>query len=238
LAASFSGFPKEGIDFFRGLARNNRREWFLPRKPIFDEKVKAPMRELAEAVNASLVRFAPEYVTAPEDAVYRFYRDTRFSKDKKPYKDHIAASFNRRGLARHESAGFYYAVSEKEVAIGGGVYMPTPETLAAMRSRIAQYPEEFKRIAAARPLRKLLGEIQGDKLSRPPRGYPCDHPAAEFLLYRQIYFYTELEPEIALSGAVLKEIVQRFRVLTPFMEFLNAPLIELRKKTSARISYF
>src|SRR5215469_4027027 len=103
--SGFPGFPSEAITFFRGIERNNNRDWFLPRKPVFEEKVKGPMRQLVEALNAEMKGFAPDYCTDPEQAIYRFYRDTRFSKDKKPYKDHIAAHFRRRGHARHEGAG-------------------------------------------------------------------------------------------------------------------------------------
>src|SRR5512146_1879539 len=120
----FLGFSPEAMTFFRGLARNNNREWFLPRKPVFEEHVKLPMHRLVETVNTSMKVFAPDYVTEPAQAVYRFYRDTRFSKDKTPYKYHIAASFRPRSLAGNGGAGFYFAVSHKEFAVGGGVYMP------------------------------------------------------------------------------------------------------------------
>ena len=93
----FPGFPAEGLAFFSSLQRNNRREWFQPRKAIFEERLKQPMRELVGAVNSAMKSFAPDYMTDPDKAIYRIYRDTRFSKDKTPYKDHIAASFGRRG---------------------------------------------------------------------------------------------------------------------------------------------
>src|SRR6267142_6110303 len=82
----FAGFPAEGMQFFRSLARNNRREWFQPRKQIYDDQLKAPMMELVTALNAEMMRFAPNYVAEPAKAIYRVYRDTRFSKDKTPYK--------------------------------------------------------------------------------------------------------------------------------------------------------
>ena len=82
MRSAFSGFPQEGIDFMRGLARHNRREWFQPRKHLFDERVKAPMQAMVEALNGALTEFAPEYVTEPKQAIYRIYRDTRFSADK------------------------------------------------------------------------------------------------------------------------------------------------------------
>ena len=88
------------IQFFRGLKRNNRREWFQPRKHLFEQHVKAPMLELVAALNTQLASFAPEYVTDPTKAIFRIYRDTRFSSDKTPYKTHVAASFSRLGGER------------------------------------------------------------------------------------------------------------------------------------------
>jgi uncharacterized protein (TIGR02453 family) len=214
------------------LARNNRREWFLPRKAIFEAQVKQPMRELVEALDAALARFAPEHVTDPERSIYRFYRDTRFSPDKSPYKDRIAATFPRRGLTRHDGASYYFSVSNKQVAIGGGVYMPTPETLAALRRHIAAQHEDFRRILAARALRSLYGEMQGETLSRVPKGYPADHPAADLLRFKQFLYYVEMGPEIALTPTLYEEILKRFRAMAPFTDFLNAGLVGQKKKAS------
>src|SRR5262249_16508112 len=116
----FPGFPPEGIEFFARLMRNNRREWFQPRKAIFEEQVKQPMQELVAALNGELKKFAPEYVTDPDKAVYRIYRDTRFSKDKTPYKDHVAASFYRRGTCGHGSGGFLRPGGAQAAGGGGG----------------------------------------------------------------------------------------------------------------------
>ena len=92
----FPGFPPEAFEFLRDLEQNQTREWFQPRKEHFDRYVKAPMEKLVEAVNIGLAKFAPDHVTDAKKAVFRIYRDTRFSHDKTPYKNHIAASFGRR----------------------------------------------------------------------------------------------------------------------------------------------
>jgi uncharacterized protein (TIGR02453 family) len=231
----FPGFPDEALRFFRGLARNNNREWFQPRKPVFDEQVKKPMLQLCEAVNATMKRFAPDYVTDPGKAVYRIYRDTRFSNDKTPYKDHIAASFRHKSLGGEGGgAGFYFQVSHKDVAVGGGMYMPSPETLLAVRHHLTEYHKEFEKLVDARALRRLLGEVQGDQLSRATKGFPNDHPAAGLLRRKQIYFFTELPPELATTPNLYKEIVTRFEAMTPFLEFLNAPLKARARKPDAR----
>jgi uncharacterized protein (TIGR02453 family) len=234
MSTGFPGFSAEAMTFFRGLARNNKREWFLPRKPVFEEHVKLPMHRLVEIVNGSMKSFAPDYVTEPARAVYRFYRDTRFSKDKTPYKDHIAASFHHRGLAGKGGAGYYFAVSHKEFAVGGGVYMTMPETLLAIRQHLAENHAEFRRIVKSATLRKLLGEMQGEQLSRVPKGFSADHPAAELLRYKQFLFYIELPAEMATKPTVHSEIVKRFRAMAPFMDFLNAALPREKRKLDPR----
>jgi uncharacterized protein (TIGR02453 family) len=97
----FPGFPAEAIRFFRGLEKNNNREWFQPRKELFEEQVRGPMTDLVEELNQKLVRFAPDYVNDPRKAIFRTYRDTRFSADKTPYQTHIAAVFPHRALEKH-----------------------------------------------------------------------------------------------------------------------------------------
>ncbi len=218
----FPGFPAEGLAFLSALQRHNRREWFQPRKAIFEETLKEPMRQLVSAVNSAMRSFAPDYVTDPDKAIYRIYRDTRFSKDKTPYKDHIAASFACRG--EKAGAGYYFAVSHKEVAIGGGIYMPEPETLLAIRQHLAERHEEFRKISAARAVRRLFTAVQGEQLTRVPKGYPRDHPAADLLRLKQYLLYVELPPDLATTPALNTEVVKHFRAITPFVEFLNTPL--------------
>ena len=92
MPSGFPGFPPEIVQFFRSLKRNNRREWFQPRKHLFEQHVKTPMLELVTLLNAELMKFAPQYVTDPKKALLRNPRDTRFSADKTPYKTHAAAS--------------------------------------------------------------------------------------------------------------------------------------------------
>jgi uncharacterized protein (TIGR02453 family) len=229
----FPGFPKEAVAFFRGLARNNNRDWFLPRKPVFDEKVKEPMRQLVEALNLEIRRFAPLHVADPNKAIYRIYRDTRFSKDKKPYKEHLAAHFPRQGMGRDGAAGYYLAISHKSLAVGGGIYMPSPEILRTLRNQIAERPAEFRKLIGSKILRELFGEMHGDALSRVPKGFAADHPAADLLRCKQYVFYVEMPPDLITSPELFGEVRERFQALTPLVNFLNAPLAAERPKARA-----
>src|SRR6267142_1031924 len=122
-------FPKEGLQFLRSLKRNNNREWFQKHKSIYETHVKGPIENVVSAIAVDFDRFAPEMVASSRVSVYRIYRDTRFSKDKSPYKTHVAAVFPRAGLSKHEGAGFYVHIATTELLIGGGLYMPLPEEL-------------------------------------------------------------------------------------------------------------
>jgi uncharacterized protein (TIGR02453 family) len=230
----FPGFPAEAMKFFRALKKNNRREWFQPRKQVYEEQVKAPMLELVAAICAAMGKFAPDYVREPERAVYRVYRDTRFSHDKTPYKTHIAAVFTRRGFEKHAGAGYYFSVSPEEIEVAGGVYMPGAEELRAIRLHLLENHEEFGRILSARRLRELLGELKGERLSRAPKGFPALHPATGLVRYRQWLLWAMLDPPLATTPKLFEEIVARFRAMAPVIDFLNAPLEQVRRKADPR----
>ncbi len=232
-ASHFQGFPPEALHFFSGLKRNNRREWFQPRKQLFEEHVKAPMTELIGSLNAALMRFAPEYVTEPADAIFRIYRDTRFSADKTPYKTHIGAIFTRRGLCKNTCPGLYFSVSHEEIEVAGGSYMPGKNELAAIRNHMLDHAAEFRRIMRARALQELMGELQGDRLSRVPKGFCADHPAADLVRHKQWYFYVLLDPALATTAKLETEILRRFKVVLPLVEFLSAPLLPASKAAIA-----
>jgi uncharacterized protein (TIGR02453 family) len=225
MAAAFQGFPEEGMKFLRSLGRNNDREWFQPRKHIYDGQVKAPMQELVLAVTREMMRFAPDYVAEPGKAIYRVYRDTRFSKDKTPYKTHIAAIFPRRGMEKHSGAGFYFSVSPKEIEVAAGVYMPGPDQLRAIRNHLSTHHREFLKLVGSKSLHALMGKLYGEQLSRVPKGFPADHPAADLLRHKQWLFYVILDPKLATSPKLQDELVKRLRAITPFVDFLNKPLL-------------
>jgi uncharacterized protein (TIGR02453 family) len=227
--AAFPGFPPEGMTFLRAIKRNNRREWFQPRKHLFENHVKAPMVQLVDALNQQLVKFAVNHINDPNKAIYRFYRDTRFSADKSPYKDHIAAIFPRRGHEKHVSAGFYVGVSHEGVEVAGGIYMPGPPELLAIRTWLADHHAAFSK--AARGPEKLMGKLHGASLQRVPKGFPPEHPAADLLKMKQWLYYTVLDAGIATSPKLVGEISKRFRAMAPVLELLNTPLRSPRGST-------
>lgn len=215
-------FPPEAITFLKGLEKNNTRDWFQPRKEVFESKLKAPMLEFVESINAELLKFAPEHITEPKKAVYRIYRDTRFSKDKTPYKTHLGAIFPRRGLYKDLGAGYYFHVSAKGIGVACGAYAPGPEQLLRIRRFLAENHKLFRRKD------KLMGPLKGATLQRVPKGFDPQHPAIDLIKMKQWFWWVELDAKLATSPKLKTEIIKRFKAIAPMVELLNKPLL-LRK---------
>jgi uncharacterized protein (TIGR02453 family) len=226
---AFTAFPKESLQFLRTLKRNNNREWFQEHKSIYENYVKRPLMDLVDALAKDFQKFAPEMLASSKVSIYRIYRDTRFSNDKSPYKTHIAAVFPRSGLGKHEGAGFYLHIAPSEVFIGGGLYMPLPEDLSTVRQKIATDTTAFQKIIARRQFRNLFGSVSGERLSRVPRGFPADHRAAEYLKYKQFLVGRRLPASAATTASFYRNVVETFRVMTPFIRFLNEPIVQSRR---------
>lgn len=228
--SAFPGFPPETLTFLSELKENNDRNWFEPRKAQYEEQVKAPMLALVEALNNAALDFAPDYITEPKKAVFRIYRDVRFSKNKLPFKTNIAAGLHRQNLSKGASAGFYLHLDPTELFIAGGVWMPDADLLKVLRLHIAAHHEEFRRILSGKLLMKLMGEMEPHLLTRPPKGFLPDDPAAGLLRYKMFVFSTSLDPRQAQSPKFFAEVSKRLEAMAPFLEFLNRPLAGLAKK--------
>lgn len=231
MKAKFGGFSRETLKFLSGLEKHNERDWFEAHKEEYLLHLKAPMEEFVAAIGGKMARFAPDYVTEPKKAIFRIYRDTRFSSNKTPYKTNCGALFFRSDLVKNQAAAFYVEISLKYVGVAGGLYMPEPDVLRAVREHIAANWEELENLLKNRALQKAAGDLVGDKLARPPKGYPADHPAMERIKGKQWYFWQELPVDLALSQKLVDDISGRFERMAPVVEYLNRPLLALRKRT-------
>lgn len=218
-------FTPEALKFLRGLARNNDREWFDPRKAIFEREIKEPMLALIGEINDSLINFAPDHVRDPRKAMFRIYRDTRFAADKRPYKDHVAAWWVRHGMEKTSGAGFYFHVSAKEVVIAAGAYMPTGDQLLAIRRHIEKHHKEFRALLASRKLKAAMHEFEAPTMKRVPRGFSPDSPAADLIMTTRWGVSATLPADIATKSGLLKEINKRFALAAPMIHFLNAGIL-------------
>jgi uncharacterized protein (TIGR02453 family) len=229
MKSAFPGFSPNALTFLRKLKRNNRRDWFQPRKEQYESLIKAPLLQLIGSLNAEFARFAPDYVTTPEKSVYRIYRDTRFSPDKTPYKTHISAIFPRNSAVKREGSVFYFHFTEKEVLAFGGVYGPDRDELLAYRTLLNERYREFEDILRNPALRRALGGLEGEQLSRMPKGFPPDHPAEGLLRHRQWYLESMLDIKLLTTPRLLPALARSFALMAPFVEFLNQPFVKKQK---------
>jgi uncharacterized protein (TIGR02453 family) len=162
--------------------------------------------------------------------VYRIYRDTRFSPDKTPYKTHIAAIFPHHRAVKREGAVFYLHFTATELLAFAGVYSPDRDELLAYRTLLQQNHEEFEAILSNKSLRKLVGSLQGEQLTRMPKGFPVDHPAEALLRKKQWYLESTLDLGLLTSPRVVPELSKRFAIMAPMVEFLNRPFAQKEKR--------
>jgi uncharacterized protein (TIGR02453 family) len=218
-------FQPEAIKFLRGLKRNNDREWFEPRKAVYESALKAPLLSVIAAINEAMHDFAPDNVRPPQKAMMRIYRDVRFSPNKSPYKTQVAAWWARTGLEKTSGGGFYFHLSSTELTVAAGVYMPEREQLLAIRTHLLEHHAELRKLLDGKKLKAKLREFEGNRLTRPPKGFSADHPGIDLLLCRQWGVAASLPVEIATTPALVKEIIDRFRLAAPVVALLNTPLI-------------
>jgi len=219
-------FSAEALKFLRALKRNNRREWFNAHRDDYEAHVRQPMFAIIERLAADFRQFAPELVASPKQSMYRIHRDTRFSENKAPYKTHVAAIFPWRGLPKHEGAGLYFHVSPDEVWVGGGMYAPQTPQLQAVREHIAANLRRLRAIVESPAFRRTVGELDGERLQRVPRGFSKDHEAAEYLKFRQFLAGCEFPAGFATSPKFYGGVLSVFRRVAPFTRFLNEPLLK------------
>ncbi len=221
----FLGFPKEGIDFLRRLKKNNNREWFEKHKPRSESEVKLPMQSLIASLQPYFEAFAPEFDVNPKKSLFRIYRDIRFSKDKTPYKTHVAAHFVLRGKPKGiEGSGYYLHIEPEGVFLGGGIYMPDGDQLKKIRRMIASQPKAFFRIINDKAFLKRFKKIDGEKLQRVPQGFEPTHPMAEWLKLRQFFVGVDWKEEKCLKARFVKDVAAVFEEAAPLVQFLNSAI--------------
>ena len=217
-------FRPEALTFLRNLARHNDREWFQPRKAQFEAELKEPMLAVIRKVAEAMLDFAPPFVRPAEKCLFRIYRDTRFSNDKRPYKSHVAAWWSHQGLEKTSGAGFYFHISPKEVIIAAGAYMPEKDQLSQIRHWLLDHHAEFRKLLQKPTVRKAFVEFEGNPLTRPPKGFPSEHPGMDLIRCRQWGLAATLPPEEALKKDFAATLIRYFKIAAPVVDALNTPI--------------
>lgn len=216
----FPGFRQEGLDFLRDLKANNDRSWFKPRKKIFDAELKEPLECLA----AELIRRLPTEAGIPvqgdpKKALFRIYRDTRFSKDKSPYKTNLGAVFTRSGTKK-DNGGLYVHIEPGGSFVGGGFYRAETRLVRAWRTEMAQEPTHFLDIINTLESAGCAVTL-GDPLKRMPRGIEADEEdeIAPYLKARWMFTRAEIDDATLLNPSFANEFIAVAETVRPFLEW-------------------
>jgi uncharacterized protein (TIGR02453 family) len=222
MADSFTGFPRDFFSFFEELAANNNRPWFNANKDRYYESVVNPISEFIVCMAPRLQKISRHYLADPKPhggSMFRIYRDTRFSKDKTPYKTHAAVQFRHAAGKDAHAPGFYVHLAADGLYFGGGVWLPPAPQLGRIRDAIVDNARSWSRIVQA-PGVKQAGGLQGDSLKRPPRGFDPGHAHIEDLKRKSFYVMGQAVAEDALKPGFVEQVSAGFRCAAPLNHFI------------------
>jgi uncharacterized protein (TIGR02453 family) len=220
--AQFSGFHPQTIQFLDELASHNNRDWFQKNKSRYESEVLEPALQFIEAVQVPLRRVTPHFLAVAKrtgGSLMRVYRDTRFSKDKTPYKTNVGIHFRHELGKDVHAPGFYLHISPEECFVGAGIWHPDSKTLAKIRKTIDKDQAGWKRVAMGKAFLRQFQRI-GDSLKRPPKGFDADHPLIDELKRKDFVASAELDYDELFSDDVVKNVVGKFKKSAPMVRFL------------------
>lgn len=218
-----SPFTPVTYKFLSDLEGNNNREWFKANKERYERNVKEPMLEFIASMQRPLRKISRYIVADPNPvggSMFRVYRDTRFSADKTPYKTHVAAQFRHKTGRDVHAPGFYVHIGVDENIIGGGIWHPTREALALIRARIDAQPKEWRKVVADERFCAVLGDVGGDKLVRPPRGYDPEYEYIEHIKLKDFVAGVDFPRRMVMVSSFQDDVVEVFQAASPLMKFL------------------
>ena len=214
-------FEKNTLTFFKNLRKNNNREWFNGNKDKYVAHVKEPFERFVGHMIGEMHRINPKVAIQPKDAIFRIYRDTRFSKDKTPYKEHTSAVISQGGRKDMTTPGLYIQMNDLDFRMYSGMYSPDKQQLQKIREAIARDPKGFKKLYSRKTFKDSFGEIRGEKNKRLPKEF-VDAAEVEPLIFNKgFYFFAKLDPKVVLDKNLPKTIMKHWKIAQPLNDFFQ-----------------
>ena len=219
-------FTAATFRFLRELAANNRRDWFAANRSRYEEVVRQPFLRLIADLQAPLTRLSPHYLADPRPqggSLFRVHRDTRYARDKSPYKSWASARLFHERARSTESPSFYIHIEPEHCFVGGGLWHPQPETVKRVREFLVDNPEAWKK--ATRSKKFVAGFVLGgESLVRPPRGFDAAHELIVDLKRKDFIATCDFPETLATSAELMPFLVGRLNGLAPMIDYLCAAL--------------
>ena len=217
--ANRSYFSPALFSFLRNLKQNNDREWFNTHKDRYEDHVKQPAMAFISDFSPELARISKHFVADPKRSMFRIHRDTRFSKDKSPYKTHAGIQFRHAAGKDAHAPGFYLHLAPQEVFVGFGSWQPDGKVVAKIRDAIVADPAAWKRASQGKKFASAC-TLQGESLKRPPRGYDPNHKYVVDLMRKDFIAGMTLSQSEVTQPDFLKVFAGYCRTGAPFVRFL------------------
>ena len=218
----FKGFKPTALNFLRELSVNNNRDWFTQNKQRYEIEVLAPAFDFISAMSKPLTDISPFFTSIPKrigGSLMRIYRDTRFSKDKTPYKTNIGIQFRHQLAKNVHSPGYYLHIAPDEIFIGIGTWRPPSDALLKIREHIIDHPNKWISTRDNVKFRKYY-ELNGEKLKSAPRGFPKDHKLIEDLRWKDFIAVRNLNAKDIQKNNFVEISANFFKTATTYMKFL------------------
>jgi len=210
--------------FFRELKENNDKAWFDKNKKRYETHVKKPFEKFVNDMILRMQQYDPECRIEPKDAIFRIYRDIRFSNDKTPYKTQMSAIIGRGGRKDHNVVGMYIEVGDRHLRLYGGVYMPEKEQLQAIRQEILYNLDAFDKAISEKNFKKYFGTVRGERNKRLPEEFSEVESKQPLIANKQFYYFTELDPALITSDRLVDKLYEMYEIGKPVGDFLRTPL--------------
>ncbi len=218
----FAGFPRDLFLFLEELSHNNNRQWFAQNKERYQRDVVVPVSDFISALGLRFQKISHHFNFDPRGhggSMFRIYRDTRFSQDKRPYKDHVGCLFRHKGGSGPHGPCFYLHLQPGGSFLGAGIWRPEGPALAAIRQAIVDESQRWTGLQKRPAIRELFGRIQGERLARPPRGFPADHPLIEDLKFKTFFLRRDLDDDVLMNARFIDEAERSYKAALPFVAF-------------------
>lgn len=209
------------LKFLKDLKKNNNKPWFDKNRKVYDT-AKDDFVQMVAQVIKGIASFDPSIAgLEAKNCMFRINRDVRFSKNKDPYKNNMAAYFNKDGK-KGLGAGYYMHIEPGSSFVAGGIWMPEPPVLAGIRQEIDYGLNDWKKIVEAKTFTKTFPKgLEGESLSRPPKGYDDENPAIDYIK-RKSFIVTKSFTDAEVQGkGFVKEVSKTFQAMKPLVDFIN-----------------
>lgn len=219
-----SHFEPAALEFLADLAAHNDRDWFSEHRKTYEQKVRDPFKAFVSDVIAACAEREPAFADLePKHCIFRINRDTRFSKDKQPYKTHLSAGISPGGK-KSGDPGLYVHFDAGRLVVGGGAYWVEKDDLYVLREHIAAQPEQFNKLLAKPSFKRKYGALQGERNVRLPKEFRAAAEVCPHILNKQFFYMAELPVQHVVSPSLVQKVMEHFDAAAEVRQFLRAGL--------------